>query len=151
MKSQLIAALAFAVAVPALAQDNPFASMKGKIKEGMWEYNMEMGAVPGMPAGMKMPPMTFNKCLTAKDIEAGGATSKDNKMPEGCAVKNMKVSGNSATYTMECTKEPKMKADVAMTFAGDSFKMKQDIVMDHQGKPMPMTHNMTGKYTGPCK
>src|SRR6188768_1595381 len=137
MKSQLVAALALAVAVPALAQDNPFAGMKGKIKEGMWEYRMEMGAMPGMPAGMTMPPMTFSRCLTAKDIESGAATSKDGKMPEGCTVKNMKVSGNNANYTMECTKEPKMTADVKMTFAGDSFTMKQDIVMDHQGKPMP--------------
>jgi hypothetical protein len=49
MKSPLIAAFAFAVAVPAFAQDNPFGGMKGKIKEGMWDYTMEMGAMPGMP------------------------------------------------------------------------------------------------------
>jgi hypothetical protein len=151
MKSKLVTALALAAALPALAQDNPWAGMKGKIKEGMWEYKMEMGAMPGMPKGMTMPPMTFSRCLTSKDIESGAATSKDGKMPEGCAVTNMKVSGNSATYTMECSKEPKMKADVAMQFQGDSFTMKQDIVMDHGGQKMPMTHNMQGRYTGPCK
>ena len=151
MKKIALAALACTVALPALAQDNPFAGMKGKIKEGMWQYDMQMGAMPGMPAGMKMPPMTFSRCLTAKDIESGAATSKDGKMPEGCTVKNMKMSGNNASYTMECTKEPKMTADVKMTFAADSFTMKQDVVMDHGGQKMPMTNNMTGKYTGPCK
>lgn len=151
MKSPLIAALALAVAVPALAQDNPFGAMKGKIKEGQWDYTMEMGAMPGMPAGMKMPPQNFSRCLTAKDIESGAATSRDSKMPEGCTVKNMKVSGNDASYTMECTKEPKMKADVKMAFQGDGFTMKQDIVMDHGGQKMPMQTTMTGKYKGACK
>ena len=151
MKKLALAVLAATLTLPALAQDNPFAGMKGKIKEGNWNYTMEMGAMPGMPKGMTMPPMTFSRCLTAKDIESGAATSKDGKMPEGCTVKNMKMSGNNASYTMECTKDPKMVADVKMTFAADSFTMKQDVVMDHGGQKMPMTNNMTGKYTGPCK
>jgi hypothetical protein len=151
MKRLFLAAACCALASPALADDNPFAGMKGKIKEGMWQYTMEMGAVPGMPQGMKMPPMTFSRCLTAKDIESGGATSREGKMPEQCSVKNMKVSGNNASYTMECTRDPKMRSDVVMTFQGDGFTMKQDMVMDHQGQPMKMQQTMTGKYTGPCK
>jgi hypothetical protein len=143
--------IACALALPAFAQDNPFAGMKGKIKEGMWEYNMQMGAMPGMPQGMAMPPMTFSRCLTAKDIESGAATSREGKMPEGCTVKNMKMSGSDASYTMECTKDPKMKADVKMNFTGDGFTMKQDIVMDRGGQPMPMQTTMTGKYKGACK
>lgn len=143
--------VACALAFPALAQDNPFAGMKGKIKEGQWEYTMEMGAIPGMPAGMKMPPQTFSRCLTQKDIESGAATSREGKMPEGCSVRNMKVAGNDASYTMECTKDPKMKADVKMTFQPDGFVMKQDIVMDHGGQQMPMHTTMTGKHKGACK
>jgi hypothetical protein len=148
---RLAIVVACALALPALAEDNPFAGMKGKIKEGQWEYTMEMGAIPGMPQGMKMPPMTFNKCLTAKDIESGGATSKEGKMPEQCSVKNMKMSGNTASYTMECTKDPKVKSDVNMTFQNDGFVMKQDMVMDHGGQPMKMQQTMTGRYMGACK
>jgi hypothetical protein len=151
MKRLVIAALACSVALPAFAQDNPFAGMKGKMKEGQWEYRMEMGAVPGMPPGMKMPPMTFSKCLTAKDIEQGGAGQREGKMPEQCKVSNMKVSGNEASYTMECTRDPKMKADVKMTFQGDSFSMKQDILMDRGGQMMPMSQTMTGRYLGACR
>jgi hypothetical protein len=29
--------------------------------------------------------------------------------------------------------------------------MKQDIVMDRGGQPMPMQTTMTGKYKGACK
>ena len=151
MKTHALALAACLAALPALAADNPFAGMKGKMKEGMWQYTMEMGNVPGMPQGMKMPPMTFSRCLTAADIEKGGATQREGKMPENCTVKNMKMSGNNASYTMECTKDPKMKSDVNMTFQGDGFTMKQDMEMDHGGQMMKMQQTMTGKYTGPCK
>ena len=61
----------------------------------------------------------------------------------------MKMSGNTATCRMECTKDPKMTADVDMTFAGDGFTMKQDIAMDQGGQVMKMNQTMTGSYTGP--
>jgi hypothetical protein len=63
----------------------------------------------------------------------------------------MKMSGNTASYTMECTKDPKVKSDVNMTFQNDGFVMKQDMVMDHGGQPMKMQQTMTGRYLGACK
>jgi hypothetical protein len=150
MKRQLVLAALATAAVTAFAA-GPFDQFKGKMKEGQWQYTMEMGAMPGMPAGMKMPPMSFSRCLTAKDIESGGGTSKEGKMPEQCSVKNMNVSGNTASYTMECTRDPKMRSDVTINFQGDGFAMKQDMTMDHAGQPMKMQQTMTGKYMGPCK
>ena len=150
MKTYALAVLACAITLPALA-DNPFAGMRGKVKEGQWEYRMQMGAVPGMPPGVTMPAMTFSRCLTAKDVESGGVGQKEGKMPENCSVKNMKMSGNNASYTMECTRDPKMKADVSIAFTNDGFTMKQDMVMERNGQPMPMSQTMTGRYLGPCK
>lgn len=151
MKKLLAAALCCAFATSAFAQDNPFAGMKGKMKEGQWDYTMHMGAMPGMPAGMKMPEMKFSQCVTAQDIESGGVGQQGGKMPEGCKVSNFKSSGNSASYSMECTKDPKMKGDMQMTFGGDTFTMKQDLTMDMNGQPMKMNNHMTGKYMGACK
>ena len=150
MKRTLIAALACTLALPALAQDNPWAGLKGKVKEGNWEYRMQMEGVPGMPAGMKMPETTFNHCITPGDVERGGFQSKDGKIPDGCAVKDMKMSGNTATWRMECVKDPKMTVDSTMTFAGDGFTMKQKMAMDQGGQAMNMNQTMTGRYTGPC-
>lgn len=148
MKRLLAAAACLALAAPALAQDNPFAGMKGKMKEGQWEYTMKM-TMAGMPGGgMTMP--AFRQCVTAAQIEKGGVGQKEGQMPEGCSVRNMKMSGNSASYTMECTKSPKMVSDVTMTFSGDSFTMKQNTVMDQGGQKMSMVNDMTGKYVGPC-
>lgn len=149
MNKTAAALVACAFAVPALAQDNPWSGMKGKIKEGQWEYTMKM-QMPGMPGGgMTMP--AFRQCVTAAQVESGGMGQKDGKMPDGCSVKNMKVSGNNASYTMECTKDPKMVSDVNMTFAGDSFTMKQNTTMDQGGQKMNVVNDMTGKYVGPCK
>lgn len=143
------AALACLFATPALAQDNPFAGMKGKMKEGEWEYTMKM-SMPGMPGGgMTMP--GFRQCVTAAQIEKGGVGQKDGKMPDGCSIRNVKVSGNNASYTMECTKDPKMVSDVQMSFSGDTFNMKQNTTMDQGGQKMQMVNDMTGKYVGPCK
>lgn len=148
-KSLAAAALASLVGTFALAQDNPFAGMKGKMKEGEWEYTMKM-SMPGMPGGgMAMP--GFRQCVTAAQIEKGGLGQKDGKMPDGCSIRNVKVSGNNASYTMECTKDPKMVSDVQMSFSGDSFSMKQNTTMDQGGQKMQMVNDMTGKYVGPCK
>jgi len=146
----LAAAIACAIALPAAAQDNPFAAFKGKIKEGNWEYKMQMEGVPGMPPGMKMPEHTFQHCITPQDVEKGGVGSKDGKMPDGCTVKNMKMSGNTASYTMECTKDPKMTVDANMTFGDGTFTMKQKMAMNQNGQVMNMNQTMTGKYLGPC-
>lgn len=147
-RTLLAAAVACAIALPAAAQDNPFAGFKGKIRDGNWEYKMQMEGVPGMPAGMGG--MTFNRCITPNDVEGGGFANKGGKMPDGCTVKNMKMSGNTATYTMECTKEPKMTVDSTITFGSDSFTMKQAMDMDQGGQRMKMNSTMNGRYTGPC-
>lgn len=140
-------AAACTIALPALAQDNPWAGFKGKIKEGNWEYKMQMEGA-GMPPGMGA--MTFNHCITPADVEKGGFASRDGKMPDGCSVKNMKMAGNTATYTMECTKQPKMTVDSTITFADTSFTMKQKMAMDQGGQVMNMNSTMTGRLTGPC-
>ena len=150
MKKSL-ALLACLFAASAFAQDNPFAGMKGKIKEGQWEYKMQMENMPGMPAGMTMPAMTFQHCLSAADVESGRVGQKDGKMPDGCAIKNVKVTGNTASYRMECTKDPKMIGDVDMTYAADTFTMRQKLQMNQGGQVMNVNNTMTGKYLGPCK
>jgi Protein of unknown function (DUF3617) len=146
----LAAAIACAITLPVLAQDNPFSGFKGKIREGNWEYKVQMEGVPGMPPGMKMPEHTSSHCVTPQDVERGGGVSKDGKMPDGCTVKNMKISGNTASYTMECTKDPKMTVDSDITFGGDAFNMKQKMVMDRGGQKMNMNQTISGRYTGPC-
>ena len=141
--------------VCAAAVAGPLDSLRGKMKEGMYEYKMEMdmGAVPGMPPGMGKQNHTFQKCVTAQDIEKGQmgrAPERPGKAAPDCDIKNFNQSGNTASYTMEC-KQSKMVADNKITFTSDGFNMDMKMSMDQGGKPMNMTQHMEGRYLGPCK
>ncbi len=147
--------LALACLASTVAAAGPFDQFKGKMKEGMYEYKMEMdmGQMPGMPQGMRPPPMTFQHCVTAQDIEKGqmGRGGRDGKMPENCEVKNFNMSGNTATYTMECKGERPMKADNTIVFSKDGYKMDMKMQMTQGGQAMNMAQHMEAKYLGPCK
>ena len=152
-KITLAAAISCALATT-LAFAGPFDALKGKMKEGLYEtkVDMDMGQIQGMPPGMAKQTHTHQHCVTAADIEKGGAMGKgrDGKGPnESCEVKNMNVSGNTATYTMTCTK-PKMTADNKITFSGTGYVMDMTMSMDQGGQMMNMKQHMESKYLGPC-
>ena len=154
MPKKILLAAAFAAAFSAAAIAGPFDGFKGKIKDGLYEYKMQMdmGQVPGMPPGMGKQTHTFQNCVSQKDIEEGGfGNSKDRKQSENCEIKNMNMSGNTATYTMECKGNPAMKADNKITFTGDGFNMDMKMAMNQGGQVMNMTQRMEGRYIGPCK
>jgi len=147
----LAAAAGFAAS--AIAADNPFSAFKGKIKPGLYDYKgeMDMGQMPGMPAGMPTKhPLNMQHCITAEQIERGGWDNPKDKEKSGCEIKNFKMSGNSATYQMEC-KQPQMTADNSVTFVPDGFRMDMKMNSMHGGQPMKMTQRLEGKYLGPCK
>jgi hypothetical protein len=141
-----------------LAFAGPFDDFKGKMKEGMYEtkVEMDMGQIPGMPpemaAKMGKQSFTHQHCVTPKDIEKGGmGKGRDGKGPnESCDVKDMKVSGNTATYRVECT-NPKMTATNKVNFTGTGYVMDMDMAMDRGGQMMKMKQHMESKYLGPCK
>ena len=149
----LVFACVAAIAAPAWAADNPFEAFKGKVKEGMYEYKMEMdmGQMPGLPPGMGKQSFTMQHCVTAQDIEKGRmGKGRDGKMPENCEIKNFKMSGNTASYTMICKGGPDMTADNVITFRSDGYSMEMKMAMDRGGQVMNMKQHMEGKYLGPC-
>lgn len=150
MKNQLLA-LAVMAAFSGAASAGPFDQFKGKMKEGMYEYKMQM-EMPGMPAGMAPQGHTFRKCLTKEDIDKGqmGRGGRDGQMPENCEVKNFKMSGNTASYTFVCKGEQEMTADNKIVFSDNGYKMDMDMSMNRGGQTMKMKQHMEGKYLGPC-
>jgi hypothetical protein len=112
---------------------------------------MDMGQVPGMPKGMPPQKHSFQHCVTQKDIDEGEFGKGKNGPQQNCEIKNMNMSGNTATYTMECKGEPSMKADNRITFVSDGFDMDMKMQMTRQGQAMNMSQKMSGRYKGPCK
>jgi hypothetical protein len=153
MNKTAIAAATCCALSAAIAFAGPFDAFKGKMKEGLYEtkMDMDMGQMPGMPPGMGKQSHTHQHCVTAKDIEKGLDKGRDGKGPnESCEVKNMNMSGNTATYTMVCSK-PKMTADNKITFSGNGYVMDMTMSMDQGGQTMNMKQHMESKYLGPCK
>lgn len=157
MKKKTILAAAVAAAFAStFAAAGPFDAFKGKVKPGMYEYKtqMDMGQIPGMPPGMGKQTHTFQQCVTKESIERGenmGNTDRGGKpMPSNCDVKNVNVSGNTASYTMACPAPHEMNADAKITFTGDGYNMDMKMNMIHNGHPMAMTQHMEARYLGPC-
>ena len=111
---------------------------------GQYEYTVKMN-VPGAPANM--PAQTFQRCLTAKDIDG----SKAYEMPQGpgsdCQIKDLNQSGGQFSYKMSCTKPQKL--DGAVKGAVTATGMTMDMTMQMEG--MTMTQAMTVRRVGDCK
>ena len=159
MRPALLLAIAFSAGSLA-ASAGPFDQLKGRMKEGLYDYKMEMdmGQVPGMPAGMGKQSMSIQRCLTQQDIDkgnmgrGGGGPGGRGQMPENCDVKDFQMSGNTASYTMVCKPPREMTAENHITFTPDGYKMdmKMNMAMGASGKTMDMTQHMEARYLGPC-
>jgi len=157
MKMKIVSLLALGCtagfAIAAVAADNPFEAFKGKVKEGMYEYkmDMDMGAIPGMPPGMGRQTHTIQHCVTADDIHRGEVGRSDrNNMPKDCEIKDFRMSGNTATYKMVCSGQHPMSSDNRITFQGDGFTSDVNMTMSQGGHPMNMKQHMTARYLGAC-
>jgi hypothetical protein len=124
--------------------------LRGKMKEGLYEYKMTMD-IPGMPAGMQKQPHTFQHCVTQKDLDEGKIGKGRGDMEKNCEVKDFKMSGNTATYTMECKGENAMRADNKITFGDGKFDMDMKMQMTQKGQVMNMSQHMEGRFLGACK
>ena len=151
MKTAALLALAVIAATPAAFAQSPAEAMKGKMKPGLYAYKMEMdmGQVPGAPAGTGKQTLNMQQCVTDKDIE-GGQLGKGGDMPKNCQMKDFKMTGNTASYKMACKGEFEMNADTDITFVPDGFRMNMKMQMAQGGQKMNMTQKMEGKYLGAC-
>jgi hypothetical protein len=152
------AALLAAFAAPTIAHAQ-FEQFKGKIKPGLYENKVQadMGQMPGMPPGMGKQNHTAQHCVTEKDIEKGAMGRADHDRAKNCEVKDFKMSGNTASYTMVCKgsgdgKGPPMDmtADNHITFRDGGYDMDLKMSMNRGGQPMNMTQHIESRYIGAC-
>jgi hypothetical protein len=117
-----------------------------EMKEGQWEITTK-AEMKGMP--FAMPATTMKQCLTKQDM-----VPKPDKQQKGqeCTMKDQKVTGDTVTYTIECTNaKGTMVTSGKMTYKGDSFDGTSDTTIKNKGQPeITMTSTMSGKYLGPC-
>ena len=153
MSTKILLAACLAAATT-LAVAGPFDQMKGKVKEGQYETTMEtdMSGIPGMPKGMGTQKTSHSHCVTAKDIDEGTMARPSGKDGgDNCEIKDFKMSGNTASYTMVCKGATQMKADAKMTFIANGYDMDMKMAMNQGGQVMNMTQKIQSRHVGPCK
>jgi hypothetical protein len=118
----LLAITASAVATAQISNADYQAWVKATgFKPGMYDYKMtmEMTGIPGMGT-MKMPPMSFKKCVTQKDVDEGRQIMNDPKNGFQCTMTSFSAKGDAGQYAQTCE-----GSDMKMTVLG-SFEQKGD-------------------------
>ena len=154
MKKLVLAAIICSVATMTHAQAG--LDLKGKMKEGQYETSFKM-EIPGLPAGIGGMNNTVKNCVTKEDIEKGKGDMfrdpKSGKKDSSCEMKNMKSSGNTVSYDVDCPKEG-MNSTTTLAFADNSVKGLTKMKMTGENaKNMPpgmgdMQMQFESKYLG---
>jgi hypothetical protein len=133
MKHLILGLIASVASLAALAADS-------RMQPGLYDYTVKMD-IPGMP--FPMPPQKFQHCLTQADVDQG--KQFESQQNTDCEVKNLKQSGNSASFDLACKDGTTGSANY--TFTGDGMNGKT--IMTKEGHPV--TINMSASRAGPCK
>ncbi len=123
---------------------SPLLAAPPNMQEGNWELTMSM-QMEGVP--FAMPPVKMNHCYTKKELEDSNSTlpSASNKKND-CETKNMKVSGNTATWEVICKDGSKGSGEI--TYKGASYDSTLNMVTKDGNKS---TTRIKAKRTGDCK
>lgn len=117
-----------------------------EMQPGLWEITSKM-EMPGMP---KMAPQVMRHCYTKKDVEDNKKTVPQSG-DKNCEMKDYKVQGNTATWTMECKGEAAMTGTGTMTFGAQSYTGSMKSRMKQGGKTIEMNQSWSAKRVGGCK
>lgn len=133
--------------VAAAALTLPAFAASGPMKAGKWQMTSETH-MEGMD--MKMPPMTFEHCVTPEEA-AKSSTQPPKGKNESCKITDYKLEGNSATWKFACEK-PAMSGEGKITYAADSFEEQMNMEMKNprSGEAMKVSQKMIGKRIGDC-
>lgn len=112
-------------------------------EEGKWEISSTV-EMPGMPT--QMPPSNVIQCITKQDpVPVKSAEGQQ------CRITDMKISGNSVTWTMECDQQgSRVKSSGKMTYSGDRFKGTIKTMLGPEAGNMVITSHINGKRIGAC-
>ncbi len=139
--------MALYVAVVALAL--PAFAASGPMKAGKWQITAET-KMEGMD--MKMPAMTFERCVTPEEAEKAGTTEPPKGKNDTCKIADYKIDGKTATWKVACDK-PQMTGEGTITFAADTFEEEMHMAMKDQssGQTLNVIQKMSGKRVGDCE
>jgi len=118
------------------------------MKTGKWEVTMKMD-MPDAP--FPMPPITFTQCITKDDLKDPKKTvPNSSKKKSDCEVKDYKMSGNKATWRMQCKDGSTGTGE--MTYKSTSYNGVMTMEsMDKKHGKSKIVQRVRGKRIGDCK
>ena len=121
-------------------------------KAGMYEYKMtmEMSGIPGVGT-MKMPPTSFKKCVTQKDVDEGRQMMNESQNGFKCTMTRFSAKGDSGQYAQSC-EGPDMKMTVIGNFVqkGDTQVHNSKTAMQGKGMNTNANNVMEIRRLGDC-
>jgi hypothetical protein len=105
--------------------------------------------------GIKMPgaaggamSVVVKHCITKEQAEKRQPPQSDEDRKQKCEQKDVKTSGNTVTWKIECTGERKMTGTGSMTYQGEeSYKGESTFTMqDAKRGPTTMKQSYSGKW-----
>jgi hypothetical protein len=136
--AQALLVLAVLAAAPRVA------AQQVNMQDGLWEVSVKM-EMPGMPAGMGA--QTLRKCYTPADVQdASRTTPRD----DNCQVSDVKVQGDTVTWSVSCKPPQAMTGTGTMTYRGSSYAGRMNFSVKEGGQTMTMQQTISGKRVGPC-
>ena len=123
--------------------------VKAPYRAGLWEItSVSNNSMMPQPVTAKI-----KRCVTERDTQnACGLNQLAGGRNRDCQIKDMRISGNTATWTMHCN-NPQFIADGTgqSTFSADAYQGKFSMSATTQGTHMQMSTTFTGKRLGNCK
>jgi len=109
------------------------------MQPGKWKMTTQV-EMPGMP--IKMPQITYHKCLTKKDL-----VPTRNKTDSRCKMIYKKITDDNLTWKMKCdSQKSRSTMEGKVTYTGKT--MKGTIDMNNGGQHM--TQRISGQWVGTC-
>lgn len=160
----------FATAMLSLTLVTPSLAMK----PGLWEITMQMSGdnMPQMPQmsdaerkqmeamGIKLPQMgpggmsmAVKHCVSKADAERKQPPLSEEDKRNRCEQQDVRHSGNTVTWKLECKGEHKMSGSGKITYQGETaYQGESDVVMHNPGGPERMKQRFSGKWlASECK
>ncbi|QGP79462.1 DUF3617 domain-containing protein [Sphingobium sp. CAP-1] len=137
---------------------------KVQLKPGQWEgrftvKDLELGDMPGAPAGMKdqmknmMNQTALKYCVTPEEAANPGGEMFSGQENKNCTYGGFEAQGGAVKGQVSCKAEGggTMNATMSGTYAPESYAMDMDMKMagGPHGMTMAMTARSEGKWIGP--
>ena len=125
-------------------------ALAADVSPGSWEITLET-RVPAEPA-FAPPPFSLTQCLTQADARdpAKILGTASNPGATACNFTDQNYSGNSFTFSMQCSGPYAIKASGQVSFTADTMQGTIDSTATIAGKEVQQVNKISARRLGGC-